>query len=431
MMEKVKTVALAVLVGASLFQSYLLSISNPGLDFMTPAPENYVEAELTGTPLELQNLVYPGSIVLHFGGAKHTVLHPKTTFYEMVYDKVKQRTFDGFARVSDPALRWEEYRNQYQGVEIRFRDGVSVDVLQRIMQLKGEMAASMDPITRIWMLTKDNKEDFRTLFISDTSGSVYEATRADITAKDVEGLVGLGAFLTPYKTADGRTYLPEQPLSMVQYRYAYEEITSDQLRRSLFPDPASTRSLMERDGSQIFTDGKRGLQIRQDQKWMGFSDPAASIDDRNNIRENLMSSIQFVNQHGGWSGSYIAYRMPQRPGIGSQTFVFRKYIGGYTGAYPVVSERSESFGYVKLSVQRGVVTEYERSLLRLKHEVAKEERSVPGGAELEALLARYEKRSMIVSIFPAYRAVVMKDIIEFRPTWAVELFNGTFDLLGM
>ncbi|WP_166245857.1 YycH family regulatory protein [Paenibacillus turpanensis] len=429
MIEKAKTYFLVFLVAASLLQSYVLIGNVRDFEIASPQTE-YVEAELTGTQLELQDLVYPTQMVLHFGDAKHTVLNPNTVFYEIILEKLQQRNFDSFARLSEQSFTWNELRDSYQGVEIRYKDGISIEILQRQMLLKGEEAAAMEPINRIWMLNRPGQETVRTLFISDSTGTVYEAKKVDLTPKDVEGFVGLGTYLTKYGTEDGVTYLAEEPLPMVGFRYAYEEMTQEQLQQSLFADPATTRSLMERDGSLIITDGKRGLQMKPGQKWMAFTDPAASYEQNSTIRENMLASVQFVNQHGGWNGKYIAYRLPQRAAIGAQVFVFRQYAGTYPGAFPIISERSEFFGYIRVTVQNGVVTDYERSLIRLKDELEKSEHMLPGGEELREMVQRYRNRNTIVTVFPAYRPIVTEDYVELRPGWAVELFNGTYDFLS-
>ncbi len=423
MIEKGKSVLLAILVLASLLQSYMLAYNTP--NFEPTKPSQYVETNLLGEPEEAVNLVFPEQIVLHFGKNKHTVLYPDNTFYKMIFESVKQRTFDGFRVSSAAAFEAEQVRTEREGVEIRFKDGVPFRILQNVMQLKGDVLGETDRIRRIWIYTKENGEEVKAFFFSDVGSIVYEATKADLNVKDVEKFVGLGKYLTKYHTAGGDYYLPDQPLPMMKLRYEYTTFTPEQMQKSLFSDPGITRNLSERDGSEIYTDGKSGLQLENRRRWMIYTDPAAPVESRNDAKENLYSAVQFINQHGGWNGKYMLERIPQET-RGEQTFIFRQYIG----SYPIISSSLENFGYMKIVLQKGVVTGYERSLINLGGSaVQKEERKLPGGKELDSLIDHYSGKAMIKSVFPAYRPLLTDEAVELTPVWTVELNNGLYDVL--
>jgi regulatory protein YycH of two-component signal transduction system YycFG len=215
---------------------------------------------------------------------------------------------------------------------------------------------------------------------------------------------------------------------MVSIQASYSEFTADQLKRNLFVDPSMTRYLVERDGTQIYTDGKRGLQLKSDTHWMNYSDPiSAPVGNSNDAKENLEYSIQFINQHGGWNGTYNYSRMSQSLITGPQTFLFRQYVNNF----PLIGLAPNNFGYIKLVLQKGVVSAYERSLINIDNDsIVKKEAFLPGGKTLDNLIQQYPKKLDIVDVFPAYQVVVNKGKkVDLVPKWAVELKDGTNEFI--
>jgi regulatory protein YycH of two-component signal transduction system YycFG len=429
MMERIKSVILTVLVIVSLIQSYFLAYSSPKFDNVVQT--DYVQNEIIGTQSELQDVLFPEQIILHSGNNMHTLLPLSLQFYHMIYDDfLKRKLYDGF-RQSDTAtlnVNWDIIRRQSKGIELRFKEGIPLSVLQNILQIKPDTTVADTIISRIWIYVIDNTEEVRTFFFSDKNSTVFEAVKVDITASNVQKYVALGQYLTPYHSVTGDYYLPNKALTMARIQAPYSEFTADQLKRSLFVDPSMTRYLVERDGTKIYTDGKRGLQLKDDTHWMNYSDPiSAPVESSSDLKENLLSSIRFINQHGGWNGSYIYSKMSSDLNTGPQTFEFRQYVDNF----PLIGLTPNNFGYIKLVLQRGVVSVYERSLINIENkEVVKTPSSLPGGKLLDDIIQSYAKRFDIVSVFPAYQVIVMKGKkVDLVPRWAVELKDGTTEFL--
>lgn len=427
MIEQLKTAVLTLLIMASLLQSYFLAYSYPKFDPLTP-PDEYVKTDMLGDQVSMEEMLFSDQLVLHLGNGQHTVLYPNTQQYNDVLDNVKQRYLEGFRRTNalQLGLNWDEVGSKQQGVEIRFRDGLPMNVLQRVMQLKGDLINESDLITRIWIFAKDANE-VRTILFTDTPNTLYEVTRADFTVKDIERFVTVAPNFIPYhKAAAGDFYLPTQPLPMIRYQMGFTQFTVDQLKRTFFVDPSVTRNLTERDGSEIYTDGKRGLQLKNEQHWMTYSDPVAPADSRMGILENLLSAVQFINQHGGWNGTYAVQKVPQQLLSNNQPFVFRQYYG----SYPIINTDNKNMGFMKISLQKGIVASYERSIMTPDtKEVTRKEDQLAGGEPLEQKLAKFTSTKQVYSVFPGYRPVVGEQTMELVPAWTVELRDGTYEFL--
>lgn len=425
MIEKSKSTLLFILVALSLLQSYMLAYSLPSFHTTNEGGSGYVKTDLDGKLEKAENLLQPQQMIVHFGKEQHTVLYPDTQFYNLILQRLKGRTFDGFQRLSMSTVDWSEVRSQYKGVEIRFNEGIPINILDKIMQIQGDLVLQSDTINRIWIYMKDNKEEVRTFFLNEEGTVIYESTKADLTVKDVEEFVGFGEYQTRYRMVNGDYYLPLYPIKIVKYKLRYKEFSSEQMQKSLFLDPGITRSLPERDGSEIYTDSKRGLRVRTEQKWISFTDPIAPVDGENDLRENLYAAVQFVNQHGGWNGDYLLH-MAGNKGQEGDVFVFQQYYG----SYPIVSDGKTKYGEMRLSAQKGTVSSYERSLVNLdKEEAEKSQEILPGGTALDTKLANFAEGSVIKTVFPAYRPQLTKETLELTPVWVIEFLDGTRTIL--
>ncbi|MFD1954620.1 YycH family regulatory protein [Paenibacillus thailandensis] len=426
MIEKAKSIALVVLVGLSLIQSYFLMYSPPTLGATVSSDQDYVNTEPMGTELSVENVVFPDRLVLHFGGDEHTVLYPGTSFYDMILkERIQGREFKDFRRTSADLLNWDAIRQNAIGVELRYDVGVPVELLQKLLKLKGDTLFFGDTVDRIWIFKMQNTEQVRTFFFSADGQAVYESVQADLTVRDVQDYVNFGKYQTRYRITDDGLYVPVKPIRSVQVKYAYETFAPELMRRNLFFDPGTTRAVEGRNGSQIYTDGKRGLQVQQGGTWISYTDPAAPQSGQNVLSDNFYAAVEFVNQHGGWDGSYRFSELAN--GADGTVVRFQQYME----SYPVLASSAAPYGYLQLSLQQGAVTEYNRSLITLSDKAdERATRWLPGGDELAAALDAYDKRAEVQSLYPAFQAVLQEGRkIAFVPVWAVRLKDGTQQML--
>jgi Uncharacterized protein conserved in bacteria len=428
MMEKAKTLLLVMLVALSLIQSYFLAYSMPGLGATVKTGQDYINADPLGKESSVENVIFPEEIVLHFGGNEHTVLYPGTTFYNMILkDRIQGREFKGFQRNPANVLNWDEVRKDDIGVELRFQNGIPVELLKKLLKVQGDLLFLGEMIDRIWIFKATDSEEVRTFFFSADGQKVYESTQADLTVRDVQDYVGFGEYQPKYQMTSDGIYLPKQPIQSLEMVFPYETYSSE-LMQHLFFDPATTKALYDRSGSQIFTDGKRGLQIEQKGMWMIYTNPAASQSEENLLSENIFASIEFINQHGGWDGVHRFVNPGMNlEGKTGKYAEFQQYVDNY----PVIESKDFEYGSMRLTLQQGVVTEYSRSLITLAgRSKSREARWLPGGEQLRNALDHYDRRSEVVRLFPALKAVPLENNeLRFIPIWAVQLEDGTQESL--
>lgn len=427
MIEKFKTGVLIVLVALSLLQSYLLAYSMPKLGATIRSDQDYVNAEPMGASMSVESVVFPEELVIHLGNNKHTVIYPGTQFYEMILrQRIVGREFKGFQRSPANTIDWDAVRKNDIGIELMFDNGIAVELLQKLLKLEGDHLFQNEKINRIWIYKTTDTEEIRTFFFSSDGMMVYESVRADLTVRDVQDYVGFGQYLPTYhRTADG-LYIPDQPIQATQMAFAYETYSPEMMQRSLFPDPSTTWAIEDRSGSQIYTDGKRGLQVEQNGMWISYTIRAAKQSGENMLSENVYASVDFINQHGGWDG--VHRLVSPTSAMGDKYVTFRKYVE----QYPVIDYSPFRYGYMRLTLQQGVVSEYTRSLITLdKQADSRTNRWLPGGEALEELLQKYDRRSDVKVLFPALKAMPLPDNrLQFVPVWAVRHKDGTEEVLA-
>ncbi|MBM7567907.1 YycH family regulatory protein [Paenibacillus sacheonensis] len=418
MIDKAKTLLLTALVILSLVQSYLLAYSMPGLGVTKSPQQGYLPSEPIGEESKVENVIFPEDMVLHLGKSKHTVLYPASNFYNLIFGKIKSREFKGFQRMTSASVDWDEIRDRDQGLELRFARGVPMELLSKVLKLEGDTPFMNDVVNRIWIYKSSDRDEVRTYFFSADKLTVYESVKADLTAQDVQMYVGYGEYQVNYKRLGNDIYLPEGPVESSATIVGFDSYTTETMQSYTFLDPGVTRAISDRNGSQIYTDGKRGLQIEQNGRWLSYTDSVAAQGQGDNESENVYSAIQFVNQHGGWDG---LHRFVYADQFGdAQVLKFQQYYG----SYPLVPMDPFLFGNMKLRLQDGTVSEFERSMLTLKKKP--EQRSVrwlPGGEMLADAFANYPRKADVVAVYPALLVTPSSDnSLALDPIWAVR-FN--------
>ncbi|REK68756.1 MAG: hypothetical protein C6P35_00235 [Cohnella sp.] len=425
MIENAKTALLAFLVVLSLVQSYFLMYSTPGMETKIGTEQDYVKMEPLGPEEKVENLLFPEQLVLHMGEDRHTVFYPQDTFYQIVLTKLQSREFKGFQRDAVQTTDWDLVRKEDLGVEVRFGRPVPFELLQRVFKIDGDFLFSGDSITRIWIFARKDRDEVRTFFFSSDGRSVYESQRADLTVQDVQQYTGFGQYWTPFQYWNG-IYMPVQAKSYPVLKAAYSRFTPDQMQRNLFLDPTTTRTIQDRqDGTQIYTDGKRGLKVEQAGGWLTYTDPVAPTDSENNLTDNIASAVQFVNQHGGWNGMHRLVRTEAT--AGANAVWFQQYYNGL----PIQSDERFRFGYMQLSIQQGVVSSYERSLITLDMEPTKTgQRKLPAADALKRLIRETASGGVVETIYPAYRPKLEDKSVLMTPVWAIRLTTGEVRTFG-
>lgn len=437
MMERVKSWLLAVLVVLSLIQSFFLSYSMPKFDAVERSSSQYIKPNPSGPDEKVENLIYPEQLILHLGSNEHAVLYPNMTFFNIVMKRLEGRSYDGFQAKPVHVMDWKKIREEREGIELRYNTAIPVKLLKKVLPIQESSSFDSESVSRIWIYAADETNEARVFFFTADGDKIYESTGADLTVQDVRQHVEFGRTWNRYQLVNDTFYVPVDPYEMVNVTLEYTLYTPEQMQSSLFFDPTLTKIIQETDGSRIYTDGKRGLQIHSDQHWVTYSDATAPGEGRSDPTSDVSTAVSFMNQRGGWNGSYRLAKIVDNTRTPSDvnsilnkqnTLIFQQY----WGSYPIVSTSSFQFGYLQVMLQQGMVTNFERSLVQLSsHGIDKELRSLAGGKTLIDALKGMNRVADIVELNPAYEPVLKKDKIELVPVWQITYRDDTTELLRL
>ncbi|OUM97379.1 MAG: hypothetical protein BAA02_03330, partial [Paenibacillaceae bacterium ZCTH02-B3] len=341
---------------------------------------------------------------------------------------------------SDDYLSWEEEKEFYQAFEHRnvercrelidgiwrkFRaDRPPLPLVRHAFPVEPGLVIETGRIGTIWITAADGEP--AVYLIGKDYHDAYEVMRTDLDRETLARLIGLGDYQSPYLVSSTGLLYPAESVRMFRYVYPAERISVESMENMLFPDPGITRNWVTVDGTEIYSDGKRGMEVDRDTQWMRFSDPMASIGQPFEPAADLSVAVQYVNRHGGWNGIFSLERVILREEPSAPRFTFRQWLPAYPEHYPILETPDARFGTIDVLMEGDVVTDYERSLYFIASGPAeREETLLPGG---EALMERIGASGFILrmeAVMPAYRPRLSADQIEFVPVWAVQLNDGT------
>ncbi|MBD8497873.1 two-component system activity regulator YycH [Paenibacillus arenosi] len=437
MKEQAKSIVLAVLIVTSLAQSFFLTYNMPNFNAVMKRENEYMPVRPLGQELKVENLIYPNQIILHLGNDKHAMLYPDVPFYNIVLNRLKGRSFEAFQVKSAETIDWKQIRREYEGIELQFESAIPAKLLEKVIPINEDDSAFMNEnIREIWIYALEDMNQVRVLFVTDNNGRVYESTRADLTVQDVKVQVEFGRGVPAFKRVDDAFYIPVEPYEMTQLVMPYQIFTPEEMQNSLFFDPTLTKIITEANGSVIYTDSKRGLQVNQEHHWVTYSDPSAPAEGQSDATSDVLKAISFVNQHGGWNGTYRLSLIKDGTENDQSNPMLQSLHGKhsrvrfqqYWGSYPIIMNSALKFGYVQVTLQNGMVTTYDRSLIKLGgHATQRELRKLPAGDALLKKLKQMERYSEITDVQPVYKPVLIEEGMKLTPAWQVTYQDGTTD----
>lgn len=420
--DKGKTILLNLLILTSLVLSWLLINSQPDYDYLHPA--QYIEPQPIGETKELNELVKPKAIILHYGNEKYTGTSADSIYHRVILKEMEKWYFFNMTRVSFNQEQWNEIFQQKKAIEIIYSAALPMDIMEEMFTFRGKMEAMIDSVGRILIYVDDTEKETYALFV-DKEGKEMIQARTAVTPKDLDQFyLSLGNSLQEMMAvhSSGESfhppyYLPKGSTTMKQYRYFYQPIPVFQMIQLLFVDPALTRQVTERDGTTIYTDGSKSVQIPPKRHSIHYYDPITEPLNDSSKESSFHSVIQFVNQHGGWNGTYLLDKVETFPAQKEEGYKFRLHVG----SYPLYGIKEENLGLIHVVSRQSYILEYHRSLFNLDTFFDYEDVTLMTGQEL---LDRLSKMGLdmgdITDITLGYAAVMNDHDLTLTPKWIIK-----------
>ncbi|MDV6378803.1 two-component system activity regulator YycH [Sporosarcina sp. GW1-11] len=254
-------------------------------------------------------------------------------------------------------------------------------------------------------------------FVSEANGLHYQA-QITLSNKSsfLRNVVDVGQSFNEYAEIDrGNAPLlavPKDPVSTTRNTYYQEEINPRSFRDALFTDPNAVKRSQVDSSHEEYGDDHAFMSVNMKTKMLNYVMPAAESQEIAIPSELLLNTIDFINEHGGWTDEFrFTYMNPI-----SRHVEFQLYVDGL----PVYSDQSETN---KITQKWGEsrVFKYIRPYYTLDVNVEKVEEELPSGIDVAEALKNSDELNfdLIDEITVGYYLIhdENRNLLILQPCW--------------
>ncbi|ARF14315.1 YycH family regulatory protein [Sporosarcina ureae] len=206
--------------------------------------------------------------------------------------------------------------------------------------------------------------------------------------------------------------VPKDPITVMRNTYYQEEINPLRFRDALFSDPNAVRRNLVDSTHEEYGDDHAFMNVDTEIKRLNYVMPAVESQEIAIPSELLLNTIDFINEHGGWTDEYrYAYMNPI-----SRYVRFQLYVDGL----PVFSDQSGTSEITETWGNQRVF-KYIRPYYTLDVNIEPVEETLPSGVEVAEALRESEELDfdLIEEITPGYYMIrdVERKLIILQPCW--------------
>ncbi|HHY74910.1 MAG TPA: hypothetical protein GX497_17110 [Bacillus bacterium] len=420
--EKAKSIVLLLLVILSLVLTYGIWTFQPQYDFRHKT--NLLHTVNIGEKRQFNEVIKPIQFIYHHGGLHYRLTDYLLTndVYQMVMNisglEYEQITFSSKEQLESALL-------QSSSLELIYPVNLPINIVNYIM---GSIRQEWDLPYFDRIVVNLSKEP-ALYFVSSISD---QAVKLKIESNEINNLrekLELNYDQnSPYFTIRGNhgqiLYLPEKRVDLRELTFSTEDISSSDFKNALFTDLKGVKQYNLNNGEESFTDGIRALEISKNQEMMRFINPANQEVYELEPGEMILKSIEFVNEHSGWTDSYSLMDWSKN----NHSVNFRLMVNGY----PVFSQNGAAIIYE--SWRDNEIYEYVRSLINLRFNIASEQKTVvlPSGRELLSYLTQVKPHFTLSSLEAAFIGYDLAEknintaVVTVQPKWYIK-YDGKWE----
>lgn len=333
--ENIKSVILIILVLVSILLTWNLWTYQPNYDMMEKS--NYVKEVTVSEKQEVQKIVRPDQILFHIKGQHYGINN--TGEIDKVIKEIGQWTFFDVKNVTDKFPNIEDLSHSSGNVELMFPGEVPIELYRSVVNIEVKKVPSFNFNRIIINVESSDKENGTVYFVSTENQQVYisHISSSSLSAFNhdfYKNAASLPRYFA-YQASDRRTlFLPEGEREMMRYKYLPKRLDSEEFKEALFHDPSFVQRSSVPEGEE-FTDDSSKMSVNFDSNMLFYVNPTADDQYIANSYDLVKRSIDFVNEHGGWTDPYRFVSKSEY----KRTVTFRMYS---RDGYPVFNDRGAS-----------------------------------------------------------------------------------------
>lgn len=416
MYEAIKTVVLTSLVLISIMMTFALWTYHPKYDVLQN--DEYIQhVSVSNTQVDTEMVVQPKQVLIHKGGAHYALT--KEEKKNEVLKEVKKWALDDFENISSsvPQGKFLSFLDGKERLEIIYPDELPIDIYRLIFTVEDR---GLDGLAFDRILVPFSEGDkFPVYFIATDKHKIYKATASDASQDAISRLAKEANHFPRYfaypVSETKQLYLPEKEVELSSLQYYTDELDADKFKEALFSDPSVVKKDLIPFGEE-YTDGSRLMDVDFFQRMLLYVNPAARVSNMGQTDQEthfIQKSIDFVNEHGGWTDLYHFAHWSEE----DRKVIFRLVVNGY----PVFNE----YGMSEIVETWGAsdLMKYQRPLFRLEiPDRTRTPKTLPSGREIVKQLeqAKGVRKSLVKDIAIGYELVKdpeRKKVIRLEPAW--------------
>lgn len=420
--EKIKSIILTVLVAMSIILTLNLWSYQPIEE--KPADRSMVPGVLLSEKKGIKDIVKIEQIIYNLEGNYYGTLTTKNI--NNLMEVISSWEFDAFSNYSLEKI--DTIALNRNSVQIIYPGEIAMELFASIYKLNIKEVSNFH-FNKI--LIDFTSADYRygdVYFISEENQQVYlsnvlTASLNQLSQDSFEEAKKYKKYFA-FKTGTGRTiYLPESETELVNNQYLFKKLPVADLKNALFSDPSIVERGKVSSGEDEYTDGRKLLIADNDSHLITFFDLSGVNSHQTETDGLLQKSINFVNNHGGWTDNYRYVGLEK----GSSTVHFRIYSDGYP-----VFEENNPISKIEIDWAANEVSKYSRNDFWLGQPALTSIEILESGHEAIKKIKEQEREqydeNLLEDIKIGYKMTMNARTTSLEPSWFY-LYSGEWKFI--
>jgi regulatory protein YycH of two-component signal transduction system YycFG len=424
--ETIKSIILILLVAMSIFLTWNIWTYQPRYDTIDSADAYDISISEKKEP---KSLIKPYKFFYHEGDKVWGTTN-EIEINTLLNEMMKWNIFElNNITNSVSGKDLDEIVHGDRQLEIIFPDIVPFQEYSSVLNFEDKNLPA-NSFNRIIVDTSDNNDDANTVYFvtyGEEGKSVFEAR---IDSDYLPSLKKEVIREIPYNYASYFTskftnkilHLPVEKPEKISYQYYTKEFSTEDFKLALFSDPTSVKKEYFNNGIE-FTDWTSIMRVDTENNTLEYVNPAEEPIGTSNLNHLVERSIEYVNDHGGWTDNYQFFNVS----TSENKIKYRLFLQGL----PVFNDQNMSV-ITQVWGKEGI-NRYERPYFSLNLSIPSYIKKVKlsSGSELLTILERAEnagmlERQYIEDVAIGYRAEKESNwsqlkIIALEPSWYYKL----------
>lgn len=313
--ENNKSIILTILVITSVVLTWSLWTYQP--DYETINNSNYVRDVVLSEQKDVGEIVAPEKLVYHFDFS-----HFGTTSnmeINRIIQEIDNWKFYDFEDVSEEIKNLPEFVHVKGNVEIIFPDEIPISLYKKVINIEDKKIPDFSFNRIVIDVENKTKEDGTVYFVQYGNAKTHRVIASHIKSSSLKKFhnefYSVSNQMTryfAYELTKNRTmFLPENRTNIKSYDYYLELLNPEKFKEALFNDPSVVQKNVLSSNVE-YTDASSMMEVDSDSMILAYINPVEETYSMDGSGDLLQKSIDFVNEHGGWTGLYKYETMDER-----------------------------------------------------------------------------------------------------------------------